>query len=340
MLSAIIIVGPENQCDEGSVDTAGKLLPTVNSGERGIPLVYVEVLGRSVIERLIDELQRGGVEKTSVYQGIAESSSFPDIRTASPIEFCSAETAWSGAAQRVAACKDSGAEALVVARVAAYVEFDLKDALQFHREQAQAVTRAFDDEGPLDIWLIDPSRISEDVDMLSEHRGAEPARYLVCGYVNRLRHPGDLRRLAIDGLTGRCGLRPKGTESRTGVWIDEGAQVHRDARIVAPAFIGRSTKIAEQSLITRCSNVESNCVIDYGTVVEDSSILSNTYVGIGLEVSHSIVDGNNLLNLERGVSLEIADPCVFRQNRVPDPRENLRSPVSFGVGSAPLVQAE
>ena len=340
MLSAIVIVGPENQCDERCADTAGKLLPTVNSGERGTPLVYVEVLGRSVIERLIDELQRGGVEKTSVYQGVAESSSFPDIHSASPIEFCSAENAWTGAAERLAACKDSGAEALVVARAAAYVELDLNDALQFHREQAQAVTRAFDEEGPLDMWLIDPSRISDDVDMLSEHRGAESARYFVRGYVNRLRHPGDLRRLAVDGLTARCGLRPKGTESRPGVWMYEGAQVHRDARIVAPAFIGRGTRIAEQSLVTRCSNVESNCVIDYGTVVEDSSILSNTYVGIGLDVAHSIVDGNNLLNLERGVSMEIADPCVCRQNRLLRPGGNLRSPVSFGVGSAPLVQAE
>jgi NDP-sugar pyrophosphorylase family protein len=340
VLSAIVIVGPENRSDERCADTAGKLLPTVNPGQRGTPLVYVEVLGCSVIERLIDELQRGGVEKISVYQGIVESSSFPDIHSASPIEFCSAETAWSGAAQRLAACKDSGAEALVVARVAAYVDFDLKDALQFHREQGQAVTRAFNEEGPLDMWFIDPSQISDGIDILSAESGVQPARYFMRGYVNRLKHPEDLRRLAVDGLTARCGLRPKGTESRPGVWIDEGAQVHRDARIVAPAFIGRGTRIAEQNLITRCSNVESNCVIDYGTVVENSSILSNTYVGIGLDVAHSIVDGNNLLNLERGVSLGIADPCVFRQNRVPRPGENLRSPVSFGVESVPLVQAE
>ena len=102
----------------------------------------------------------------------------------------------------------------------------------------------------------------------------QPARYFVRGYVNRLTGPADLRRLAVDALTSRCRLRPQGTESRPGVWMDEGAQVHRDARIVAPIFIGRGARISEQCLVTRCSSIESNCHIDYGTVVEDSSILS------------------------------------------------------------------
>jgi len=91
--------------------------------------------------------------------------------------------------------------------------------------------------------------------------------------------------------------------------------VERGARIVAPAFIGRDSKIADQCLITRCSNVESNSHVDYGTVIEDSSILSNTYVGIGLDLSHSIVDGDSLLNLQHGVMLKISDPVVLRQRR-------------------------
>ena len=318
MLNAIVIVGPESQ------------------GELGTPLVCVEVLGRSVIERLIDELRRGDVENISVYRGISESPSCAEIHSASPIEFCSTETAWGGAAQRLATCKDSGAEAIVVARVAGYMDFDLKDALQFHSEQGLAVTRAFDDEGPLDLWIVSPAGIKEGVDILSTQSKVEPARYFVRGYINRLKDPGDLRRLAVDGLTSRCGLRPQGTESRPGVWMDEGAQVHRDARVVAPAFIGRGTRIAEQSLITRCSNIESNSQVDYGTVVEDSSVLANSYVGIGLDVAHSIVDGNNLLNLERGVTMEIADPCVFRQNKVPHQGRSFQSPVSFGVGSGPF----
>jgi hypothetical protein len=56
--------------------------------------------------------------------------------------------------------------------------------------------------------------------------------------------------------------------------------------------------------------------VDFGTAVEDSTILPNSYVGIGLDLSHSIVDGRNLLNLQHNVDLEITDPVVMRQNTV------------------------
>jgi carbonic anhydrase/acetyltransferase-like protein (isoleucine patch superfamily) len=308
----------------------------------------VEVLGRSVVARLTDELRRAGVDKISTLGNVSGAPAGADIDSAVNIELCSAgespqeasEEACVGATQQLLTCNQSGVEATLIVRVGAYVDMDLKDAFQFHREQGQAVTRAFDKEGPLDLWIIDPARISEGVDILTTLRAAEPARYFVRGYVNRLEHPRDLRRLVVDSLTSRCGLRPQGTEIRPGVWMDEGAQVHRDARIVAPAFIGRGARIGEQCLITRCSNVESNCQVDYGTVVEDSSILSNSYVGIGLDLSHSIVDGNNLLNLERGVTLQIADPCVIRQNRVPRQEKNFQSPVAFALGGAQLSPVE
>jgi NDP-sugar pyrophosphorylase family protein len=124
-----------------------------------------------------------------------------------------------------------------------------------------------------------------------------------------------MRQLICDALAGRCQFRPQGFEVKPGVWMGQGAQVERSARIVAPAFIGRNSKIAEQCLITRGTNVESNSHVDYGTVIEDSSILSNTYVGIGLDLSHSIVDGDNLLNLQHGVTLKIGDPVVLRHMR-------------------------
>jgi NDP-sugar pyrophosphorylase family protein len=162
----------------------------------------------------------------------------------------------------------------------------------------------------------------------------------VGGYVNRLENPSDLRRLVVDSLTSRCRLRPAGSETRPGVWIGEGTQVHKGARIVAPAFIGSESRIEEQCLITRCSNVESHCMVDYGTVVEDSAILSNSYVGIGLDISHSIVNGNNLLNLERGVALEITDPGVMRRNRVLRKESSRPSPAEFAPVGMILASAE
>ncbi len=95
----------------------------------------------------------------------------------------------------------------------------------------------------------------------------------------------------------------------------EGAQVEREARIVAPAFIGRDVCVSQQCLVTRGSNIERNSVVDYGTVIENTSVLPNTYVGIGLDVCHSIVDGNKLLNIQRDVLLEIDDSAVIREKK-------------------------
>jgi hypothetical protein len=290
----------------------------------GTALAMVEVLGRSVVARLTDEVRRAGIEEISVFGSHGASN----------------QQAWSRASQQWIIARQSGAEAVLVMRIGAYIEVDFKNALLFHVGHGRAITRAFDHEEPLDFWILNPARISEDVDLLTALNETDAVRYVVSGCVNRLDHPRDLRRLVVDALTSRCSLRPLGEEIRPGVWLGESAQVHRDARLVAPAFIGRGAAIAEQCLITRCSSVESNCQIDYGTVVEDSSILSNTYVGIGLDLSHSIVDRSKLLNLERGVTLEIADPCVIRQNRIPRQDKNFRSPARFGFGGMKLSPIE
>ncbi len=333
MQRAIVIVGPECGEDDSNQSSLAKA-----AAREGTALVCVELLGLSVMARFLEELRRGGIELISVFGNVATATARTD--SASGIEFCSTEEPWLKATQHLSARLNSDQDSLLIVRLGAYADLDFKDFFQFHREQKQAVTRAFDQDGALDLWIVDPASLSEGTDLMRALTNAEPAQYVVRGYVNRLRHPRDLRRLAVDSLTNRCRLRPLGTETRPGIWIEEGAQVHRDARIVAPAFIGRGSRIGEQCLITRASNVESNCQIDYGTVVEDSSILSNSYVGIGLDLSHSMVDGNTLLNLERGVTLEIADPCVVRPNRILRQDKSFRSPVAVGLGSEHSSQAE
>jgi NDP-sugar pyrophosphorylase family protein len=290
--------------------------------ERQIPIACAEVLGQPIIARVAENLRRSGIEAVMAF----------GTRSGQPLtsdEACSEEAvahqdsgttptwmaeAWSRVEKRRASRQDRSSAVLIV-RVGAYAEFDPIDMLRCHQAGGDVVTRAFDDQGPLDIWMADASRFEERNETLTALRATKAAQYEVRGYVNRLESPRDLRRLAVDGFQSRCWMRPSGSELRPGVWIGEGVQVERTARIVAPAFIGRGVRIADECLITRCSNVEGNSEIDFGTIIEDSSILANSYVGIGLEVTHSIVDGNNLLNLHHDVRLLITDPVVMRQNK-------------------------
>jgi NDP-sugar pyrophosphorylase family protein len=98
------------------------------------------------------------------------------------------------------------------------------------------------------------------------------------GYVNRLAQARDLRRLVLDAFLSRCEMRPGGREVRPGIWLDEGTRVHKSSRLVAPVYLGRSTKIGPLAVITKFSNVERNCQVGAGMIMErrDSpSVLCN-----------------------------------------------------------------
>lgn len=277
----------------------------------------VELLGESVIGRLFQGFGHAGVMGLS----LIIDSNLAGSKLVSPkkVETYLTPDVWSAALHKLLNAKAKGVGAIVLAQAAAYVDFDPADAVQFHEASEEAVTRVWDDEhGPLDVWVVDPASFTEKDDLRFRLQ-EEKASYRIRSYVNRLQNLHDLRRLVVDGLTGRCGFRPHGSEVRPGLWMADGAQVKRGARIVAPAFIGRDVTISDQCLITRCSNIESNAHIDYGTVVEDSSVLSDTYVGIGLDLAHSIADGVILQNFNYDVTVEITDPVVMRsirQNKV------------------------
>jgi NDP-sugar pyrophosphorylase family protein len=318
VLGAIVIVGSQ-------------IFGAPGSSSAKIPLACVEVLGCSVLDRVVAELGRIGIDAITVIGDRNVADCVPEQpNDAMPIAWV--DDAWHNAMRTLRTYRDSGIETAVVMGASAYAEIDTPDVFQFHQQQHDAVTRTFDTRGPLDFWVVDTARLADSTDLVTALASGDSTRYAVCGYINRLEHVRDLRRLAIDSLNSRCRLRPLGVETRPGLWIGEGAQVHRKARIVAPAYLGRGSRIDEQCLVTRCSNVEGNSEVDFGTAVEDSSILPNTYVGIGLDLTHSVVDGNRLFNLQRDVSLDIADPGIIRRTGFRGKGTNPQSPVVLGLG--------
>jgi len=301
VVGAVVIVG--------SNETAGGekgLSPSnVSSGS----FACVELLGRTVLGRIIEDFLRGGVDSIAVVASVPFTSA---VLGHEKVGFFAAQNLWLEAAKRAASFE---AESVLLVRLGAYVELDVADLLQFHRDQGKRLTRAWTDQGKLEWWAIDPTVVQANRELLSVLHTQAASRYLSRGYVNRLESPRDLRQLVVDGLGGRCHFRPQAVEVKPGVWIAQGSEIERSARLVAPVYLGRHSKVADQCLITRGSNVESNSQVDYGTVIEDSTVLANTYVGIGLDLSHSIVQGDNLVHVQHGVRLKISDPVVLRPIR-------------------------
>lgn len=294
--------------------------PTITAHGMGTllsePLAYLDVAGRSAAERTLERFVQADVDVVSVLQ---DGTRFRGTKAAftafENVEFQSVPDPYAAIQQKLREFSHGGIEHSFVLIGNLYAETDLLDLFYFHREARRVATRATNCEGALDLWVVDSSKAQAcDQDGLFARQETKGSSYFIREYVNRLTHPGDLRRLAHDLLQRRCTARPSGREVKRGIWIDDAAEVHRWARIVAPAFIGRGAKIMEDTLITRHSSIEKNCCVNYGTVVEDSSILQNTEIGICLDVCHAIANGNRLLSLDRGVVIEISDPTVMRSN--------------------------
>ena len=286
--SAILVVGTRSLLSPESDES----FSADGSEPPACPIASLEVLGRSIVEHTIARLHTAGIHTVSVVREVGFSLTagrrfVPDVLMKQ--------------ARR-------GFERVLLIRLGAYAEVDCADLLQFHSEEGAGVTRVCDASGPLDFWVLDsaPARRSR-LNLDSPWDVNPPSDYLTRGYVNRLEDARDLRRLVADAFEGRCAIRPCGREITPGVWIDDGARIHRSARIVAPAYIGRGTRVRAAALISRFSNLERRCLVDYGTAIEDSSVLPYTHVGRGLDLAHAVVEGSRLVNLSHNVVVTIRD---------------------------------
>lgn len=276
----------------------------------GTPLALIDVLGRSVLDRITDRLEQQGVSAVSVVgelsdrvaRGRRANVSYTYTNGA---PWRAAETAFNEQAQ-------AGAELILVIRLGAYIELNVEPFIQFHLDRAARVSGVVDHAGnSLDYFAISASRRNDAAFLLrSELKQFRSGcvQFPFSGYVNLLRSAAGLRQLAIDAFSGDNEIAPCGEQIKPGVWVAEGARIQRGARLLAPCFIGANAKIRAHAVITRCSTVERDACVDFGTVVENSSILPYANVGAGLDVMHSVIGFRRVAHLVRGAEVEITDP--------------------------------
>jgi acyl-[acyl carrier protein]--UDP-N-acetylglucosamine O-acyltransferase len=124
-----------------------------------------------------------------------------------------------------------------------------------------------------------------------------------------------LQTLVKDSLYGLTRIEPIGTEVRPGVWVGEGARIEKDARLVAPVYLGAHVRVHGGAVITRDSVLEEHVTVDCGTVIEDSLIQPYTALGAGLDIAHSVVTGHKLFHLKRNAEFATADPKLLRERK-------------------------
>ncbi len=281
----------------------------------GVPFACLDVLGATVLERIAQRLEAAGIS-----QGTVISSAGPDARidvervvhkAGFDAVLATDDSFWQSAEDAVDQFRQSGTDLVLILHLGPYTELDYEELIQHHVDKRCRMTTVIgaDAEG-LGIFVVDASRRGDATTLfrsgLRKVRD-DCERFVAKGYVNLLRSASDFRRLAIDGLLAKNAVRPMGRELKPGVWVGDGARIHRKARVLAPAFVGARSKIRAAVLLTRNSVIEHHAEVDCGTVVENSTILPFTYVGAGLDVMHSIVGYQRISHLVRDVAVEIQD---------------------------------
>lgn len=307
------------------MDAVCALLLVGGRGERerfaGVPLALLDVLGRSVLLRTADRLRAAGVGEIAVL-----SDSKPQLSSAEDLscDFRVATSAsfWSEAWQEFRQLSREWERVLVV-RLGAWAEVDYATMVEEHARLGSTALRACSRRGqPLDIFCVSASGRAEAAALLRselrDERIAVPP-YIVDGYTNMLSTPEEFRELALDALAGEAELRPCGREARPGVWVGNGARVHPQARVVAPAFIGECVTVRRGAVITRGSALEHHVEVDCASMVDGSTALPYTRIGAGLDVEQSIAGFHKVHSLLRGAMVEIEDASLIgaTESRMP-----------------------
>jgi hypothetical protein len=93
--------------------------------------------------------------------------------------------------------------------------------------------------------------------------------------------------------------------------VGRGTEIHPSARIIAPVHIGTGVKVAAGAVIGPNVSIEDGCFIDGGSRLEDSLVLSGTYVGRELDLQGIITNGSLLANVALDTVAEISDPNLL-----------------------------
>jgi NDP-sugar pyrophosphorylase family protein len=298
------------------------ILLTGNLGESDcegfaeVPFTLLEALGRPVLEYTVERLRRAGLASADmcVLGNLRPAAAAYSRRVVTRLGL--GWTNYTGASLVRAAegqfseYAQAGAEVILVIQAGAYAEIDYEGFIQFHLESHNRVTCASDQDGLVGVFAISPSR-RNDAAFLFRHNlqlcRTKSVPYLTAGYVNRLHHAADFRRLICDAFAQASEIQPVGRQIRPGIWTGPGAQIERGARVVAPAYIGAGAKVCKSSVVTRGSNVERNAYVDCGTVVENASVLPSCYVGAGLDVTHAVIGFRRIAHLHRKIEIEVPD---------------------------------
>ncbi len=113
--------------------------------------------------------------------------------------------------------------------------------------------------------------------------------YVADGYWTDVGGLAEYARANADILEGRVAVGPLGREVAPGVWSDGAPEIDPSAVVLGPVFLGEGTKVGPQAQIVGPSVLRDDVIVEWGAIVDRSTVWRNTYIGERAEVHGSTV---------------------------------------------------
>ena len=92
------------------------------------------------------------------------------------------------------------------------------------------------------------------------------------------------RQTHSDIMSGLVDVRIGGNEIDDNIWIGEGSEIEKGAKLIAPVIIGPQTRISRRAVVGDHSVIGSRCLVSEDSEIRRSVIWSNCYMGNGTQV--------------------------------------------------------
>lgn len=205
---------------------------------------------------------------------------------------------------------------------------DIDAALAAHQKAQAAVTRVLVDGQITGAYLIEPhlsalipprSFYDIEADLLPRLRDQVVHDYPSPYYFNPLTTLKDYYDAQADLLASAqqsseeqpLAYRLETCQIAPGIWVGRNTSIHASAKLAPPLYIGDDCWIGREVEIGPNSVICSNVVIDDEASIEQSTILSESYVGRLVNIKQRVIKGELMIDPCSASSLQIEDPFLL-----------------------------
>ena len=175
----------------------------------------------------------------------------------------------------------------------------------------------------LDLLPDGPADFSNDLFPEMLRRNMPLYGYVAEGYWTDVGSVDEYRRANADAVNGKAGIELP--SALRGVMLEEGAEVHPEARLFGNILVGRDAQIRAGAIVNGPTVIGDYTVVDQGARIDESILLSNSYIGQNADLRSCIVGRQS--SLHEGVRLE--EGAVLGDNSVVGKAATVRSSVKI-----------